>query len=119
VFADIYRIVRGVPHGRVISYGEVARLAGLRNGARTVGWAMAWLPHDRAAPWWRVIRADGTLAPRPGAVEQRRRLQVEGVRISARGVIDFARYGWPPADAAPPADGAPAAGRRARTRRRR
>ncbi|MDR7510885.1 MAG: MGMT family protein, partial [Armatimonadota bacterium] len=53
----MYALVRRVPSGRVTTYGEVARLAGLRGGARTVGWAMASLPHDRAAPWWRVVRA--------------------------------------------------------------
>lgn len=92
IFARIYSIVRRVPAGRVATYGEVARLAGLRGGARTVGWALAVVPDDRT-PWWRVVRGDGTIAPRPWAVRQRRRLQQEGIRLSG-GRIDPRRYGW-------------------------
>lgn len=95
LYARIYAAVRRVPPGRVTTYGEIARLVGRHDGARTVGWALASLPDDRTAPWWRVIRGDGTVAPRPGAGEQRRRLAREGVRFR-RGVLDLARYGWRP-----------------------
>jgi len=94
LFARIYAIVRRVPRGRVTTYGDVARLAGLRNGARTVGWALASLPHIDAAPWWRVIRRDGTIAPRPFAAEQRRRLGREGIKGRSGGAINLRRYGW-------------------------
>ncbi|HEV8339516.1 MAG TPA: MGMT family protein [bacterium] len=93
IFARIYAVVRNVPSGRVATYGEVARLAGLRGGARTVGWALAGAAADRI-PWWRVVRGDGTIAPRPAAARQRRRLQREGIRF-AGGRIDLRRYGWP------------------------
>jgi methylated-DNA-protein-cysteine methyltransferase-like protein len=96
-FARIYQLVRAVPRGRVATYGEVARRAGLRQGARTVGWALASLPGVDTAPWWRVVRRDGTIAPRPFAGEQRRRLRREGVRVSPGGAIDLRRYGWPSA----------------------
>jgi len=86
-----------VPRGRVATYGEVARLAGLRSGARTVGWAMASLPDDRAAPWWRVIKSDGVIANRLFANEQRRLLIREGVRFNRRDSVDLERYGWPSA----------------------
>lgn len=95
MFWRIYRIVMGVPRGRVTTYGEVARLAGLHGGARTVGWAMASVPGGQAVPWWRVIRGDGTIAPRPSAGAQRRRLAKEGVRFSRTGAVDLRRYGWP------------------------
>ena len=94
LFARIYAIVRRVPRGRVTTYGDVARLAGLRNGARTIGWALASLPHIDTAPWWRVIRRDGTIAPRPFAAEQRRRLKREGIRSGPGGAINLRRYGW-------------------------
>jgi len=92
-FARIYGVVRGVSPGRVTTYGEVARLAGLHSGARTVGWALAAVRDDDTAPWWRVVRRDGTIAPRPWAVRQRRRLQQEGIRLTG-GRIDLRRYGW-------------------------
>ncbi|MBM3451453.1 MAG: hypothetical protein FJX78_10860 [Armatimonadetes bacterium] len=70
-----------------MSYGDVVRQAGLRNGARTVGWALASLNDIEVAPWWRVVRADGGIAPRPFANEQRRRLRAEGVRFGRDGKV--------------------------------
>jgi methylated-DNA-protein-cysteine methyltransferase-like protein len=95
LFARIYTIVKRVPRGRATSYGEVARLAGVRGGARTVGWALASTPRGERIPWWRVLRSDGTVAPRPFADEQRRRLRAEGLRFGRRGAVDLRRYGWP------------------------
>ncbi|MBI3997633.1 MAG: MGMT family protein, partial [Armatimonadetes bacterium] len=48
LFGRIHALVRRIPSGRVTTYGEIARLAGLRNGARTVGWALASLPDAEA-----------------------------------------------------------------------
>ncbi|MDQ7839814.1 MAG: MGMT family protein [bacterium] len=95
LFERIYAAVRGVPQGRVTTYGEIARQVGLRNGARTVGWALASLPDGEAAPWWRVVRSDGTIANRQFAAEQRKRLRRDGVRFTRSGSIDLARYGLP------------------------
>ncbi len=95
-FERIYAVIRRVPRGRVTTYGEVARLAGLRNGARTVGWALASLPDGESAPWWRVVRRDGTIAPRPSASEQRRRLRREGIHLNTDGAVNLRRYSWQP-----------------------
>jgi len=56
-FEAIYQVVRAIPRGRVMSYGQVGSLAG--STARTVGWAMANVPDD--VPWQRVVGADGKL----------------------------------------------------------
>lgn len=82
------------------TYGEIAHRVGLRNGARTVGWALASLPDGETAPWWRVVRSDGTIANRRFAAEQRRRLRREGIGVRLRGAggVDLRRYGWPPAE---------------------
>jgi methylated-DNA-protein-cysteine methyltransferase-like protein len=98
LFARIYAVVKRVPRGRITSYGEIARLAGLRGGARTVGWALASTPRGEKIPWWRVVRSDGAIAPRPFASEQRRRLRAEGVRFTRRGAVGLRRYGWPSAE---------------------
>lgn len=95
MFERIYAAVRSVPRGRVVTYGEIARQVGLRNGARTVGWALASLPDGEAAPWWRVVRSDGTIANRQFAAEQRKRLHRDGVRFARGRSIDLARYGLP------------------------
>jgi len=93
LFARVHAVIRRIPRGRVTTYGDVAHLVGLRNGARTVGWALHSLPTAEAAPWWRVIRSDGTIALRRAAAEQRRRLTREGVRFK-NGIVDLKRHGW-------------------------
>jgi methylated-DNA-protein-cysteine methyltransferase-like protein len=102
-FAGIWSVVARIPPGRVATYGQIARMAGLPGAARTVGWALGALPADRApggrdGPWHRVINATGRVSARgPGDDACRRqlaRLRREGVRPAADGVIDLERFGW-------------------------
>lgn len=93
----VYAVVRRVPRGRVVTYGQVARALGLFRGARAVGWALRALPaplHDRV-PWHRVVSAGGRIAARAGggARRQAARLRAEGVRVSGEGVVDLRRHG--------------------------
>lgn len=69
--------VRAIPRGKVLAYGQVAARAGKPRAARAVARV---LRHEGDLPWWRVVRADGTLA---GAVaaEQEKRLRAEGVQV--------------------------------------
>jgi methylated-DNA-protein-cysteine methyltransferase related protein len=71
-------VVLAIPPGETLSYGEVARLAGLRS-PRLVGRILAIDGHD--LPWHRVLRADGTSAPHIAA-EQHERLRAEGVFLA-------------------------------------
>jgi methylated-DNA-protein-cysteine methyltransferase-like protein len=94
LFARIYALVRRVPKGRVVSYGQVARMIGPPCSARTVGWALAALRTSHvtpAVPWQRVINARGSVST--GLVQQKL-LEEEGVIFDARGRTDFRRYGW-------------------------
>lgn len=78
-------VVGDLAVGEVVSYGEVARRAGRRGAARAVGAFLA--RHGGDLPWWRVVRADGSLAvhkPR----EQARRLRAEGVEVAGGRVAD-------------------------------
>jgi methylated-DNA-protein-cysteine methyltransferase-like protein len=96
-YASIYQVVRRIPRGRVASYGQVARLAGLPGRARQVGYAMFALPKGSRVPWHRVINAEGRVSRRrvPGAeLTQRMLLEKEGVRFGAGGRISLVRYGW-------------------------
>lgn len=98
-YAKIYAAVRRIPEGRVLSYGEVARLARLPGRARQVGYAMFALPAGTTVPWHRVVNARGEISrrSRPGAeLTQRILLEREGVRFNAAGRIDLERYGWKP-----------------------
>lgn len=78
-------VVADLEEGEVVSYGEVARRAGRAGAGRSVGGFLA--EHGSGLPWWRVVRADGTLAS-PNSKEQQRRLRAEGVEVIGGRVVD-------------------------------
>ena len=80
----IWQVVASIPRGRVVSYGDVAKRAGLPGYARFVGTTLGKLPKDTRLPWHRVVNASRNIAPRGSArmEEQRRRLAGEGVTFS-------------------------------------
>lgn len=86
-FEQVYDIVRSVPPGHVISYGQVAFLAGNPRMARQVGWALHVCPTD--VPWQRVVRKDGSLPQSPGMCGERQRslLEQEGVKFDEQGRV--------------------------------
>ncbi len=95
LFLRVYALVRRVPRGRVVTYGQVARALGMPRGARTIGWAMRAC-QDPNVPWHRVVNAQGRISLRPtaGYQEQHVRLKQEGIRFSREGTIDLSKYGW-------------------------
>ena len=76
-------VLKRLQPGEVATYGEVAEEAGFPGAARAVGNLHA---RGEGLPWWRVIRADGSLAAQNRA-EQARRLAAEGIRLKGRRVI--------------------------------
>jgi len=76
----VRRIVRGIPRGITLSYGEVALRAGKPGAARAV---VAALHRLDDVPWWRVARHDGTLAPQV-ARQQAQLLRAEGWKPARR-----------------------------------
>jgi len=98
IYARIYAVVRRIPAGRVTTYGNVARIAGLPGHARQVGYALAALPTGSTVPWHRVINAQGRLSlerdGRSSGTTQRIRLVREGVIVDAGGRVSLARFGW-------------------------
>jgi len=94
-FQKVYELVKQVPEGHVVTYGQVAAALGNARQARIVGWAMRTCPHDE--PWHRVVNAQGGLSTRPihGSFNpQRARLEDEGVEFDHNGRIDLDTYGW-------------------------
>lgn len=93
----VFAVVRRIPSGRVATYGQVARLAGLGSHARQVGYALHALPDNSTVPWHRVVNAKGLVSRRSGgdsAIEQRFRLAKEGVLFSRGGAIDLGKHRW-------------------------
>ena len=101
VFEKIYRLVLRIPRGRVMTYGQIARLLEERYSPRLVGWAMHATPRDeRNIPWHRVINSRGGIST--GRVilaepeRQRLMLEAEGVVFDAQGHCDLSVYQWSP-----------------------
>jgi alkylated DNA nucleotide flippase Atl1 len=78
-------VIADLVPGEVVSYGEVARRAGRRGAARAVGAFLSEFGGD--LPWWRVVRADGRVAPHKPR-EQARRLRAEGIDVVGGRVVD-------------------------------
>ncbi len=95
VHERIYDVIERIPEGRVATYGQIARLAGLGGHARLVGYALH--ASDRPIPWHRVINAKGQISSREDAYSeslQYRLLAKEGVRFDDRGRISLDRFRW-------------------------
>lgn len=87
----IYRVVARIPRGKVLTYGEVARRAGVPGAARLVGNMMAKNPSWPDIPCHRVVRADGFVgrwSGRGGRNKKINLLRKEGFEIR-RGRIVF------------------------------
>lgn len=92
----IYAALAHIPSGKVVAYGQLARLAGIANGARFVGRLMCELPEASQLPWHRVINAQGKLSlPTDSAsyAEQKRRLLSEGIEF-VNEKINLRIYGY-------------------------
>ena len=97
VHQRIHDIVSRIPRGRVATYGQVARLAGLPRQARLVGYALHALPKGTSVPWQRVVNAKGMISARSGhATPQRKLLEREGIHFDAHGKIPLASFQWRP-----------------------
>ena len=95
----IWQVVMLIPPGKVATYGDIARQAGLPGAARRVGRALRGLPEDTGIPWHRVINAQGCISLPAGSASQyaqRERLETEGVSFSGPVKLNLRRYRWQP-----------------------
>ncbi len=93
---SVWHVVNGIPRGHVLTYGEVARLAGMRSAARRVSQAMHRAPRSMKLPWHRVVNAQGKISipqDSPGHQRQKELLESEGV-VFLNGKIDLQRFGY-------------------------
>ncbi len=95
-FDPVYRLVKQIPRGRVLTYGALARALGLPGGARTAGRAMGATPRGQAIPWHRVLGANGKILIRePYASLQKKLLESEGIAV-VESRINIKKYLWTP-----------------------
>ncbi|KAI3390626.1 hypothetical protein diail_9005 [Diaporthe ilicicola] len=109
-FHAVYSAVQEIPHGKVTSYGHIAKLVGTPQRPRQVGVCLKHLPHDTGArfnhtnvPWQRVINSKGAISPRSqpsGSQNQAAALRAEGVTVTTGALgelqVDFMEFGWFP-----------------------
>ncbi len=92
----IWQVVSQVPAGSVVTYGQVAAMAGLPNHARMVGSVLKQLPKGSKIPWHRVINSQGRISFNEGSSQyllQQERLTTEGIEFDNER-ISLHRYQW-------------------------
>lgn len=94
----VFEIVRRIPAGRVMTYGQIADILGEGYTPRTVGFVMH-SANEETTPWQRVINSQGGCST--GRVvlppdKQQRMLEAEGIEFDQRGHCDLGRYRWTP-----------------------
>jgi len=92
----VFRFVKQIPRGRVLTYGALAKALRLPGGARSAGRAMAATPSGKGIPWHRVLGERGKILIRePYASLQRKLLESEGVAV-IESRVDLKGHLWKP-----------------------
>ena len=95
-FDPVYKLVKQIPRGRVLTYGALARALRLPGGARTAGRAMGATPKGKGIPWHRVLGANGKILIRePYASLQKKLLESEGISV-VESRINVRKHLWTP-----------------------
>jgi len=91
-------IIQNIPKGRVMTYGQIAWLAGSHRAARQVVRILHSMSRKHHLPWHRVINAKGQIAfqNHESYNEQMTALEIEGVEVGINGNVDLSKYQWHP-----------------------
>lgn len=95
-YRNVWKVVSEIPSGHVLTYGEVARLAGLPTAARRVSQALRRAPRQMELPWHRVINSQGKISfpeDSSGWKRQKDKLEDEGV-IFMKGKVNLDQFGY-------------------------
>ena len=92
--AKVVEIIQNIPEGRVMTYGQIAALAGSPRAARQVVRVLHSMSKKHRLPWHRVVNGKGQIALKEeeSYQDQLWALQAEGVEVGLHGVIDLERY---------------------------
>lgn len=99
-FEKVYMVVRGIPVGHVMSYGQIALFLDMPRAAREVGWALSMIKPGDTVPWWRVVNGKGRISIKGkySAEEQRQFLIQEGIKVSNDFTFDIEKYRFVPSN---------------------
>ncbi|TVX99704.1 MGMT family protein [Cohnella terricola] len=94
----VIEVIKGIPEGNVMTYGQVAENAGSPRGARQVVRILHSLSEKHGLPWHRVVNAKGEIAIQEGEGRymQKLYLENEGVEFGLNGLIDLDVYRYHP-----------------------
>lgn len=94
----VIEIIKQIPSGKVMTYGQIAKLAGSPRGARQVVRILHSMSKKYQLPWYRVVNAKGQIAIKDEQAyqEQVMNLKAEGIEIGMHDVIDLKEYQWVP-----------------------
>lgn len=93
MWEEVYKVVKKIPKGKVMTYGQVAKILGIKD-IRKIGWALH-ANKSSEVPCHRVVNKEGKLAKNfafNGMEEQQRRLEVEGIKFIKDGYVDLSKY---------------------------
>lgn len=96
-FENVYETVKKIPKGKVLTYGQIAKIIGEPKKAKFVGYALHKNPDNSSIPCHRVVNRKGELSQSfafGGIEEQQRMLEEEGIIFENKGIIDLQRYQW-------------------------
>ena len=102
----VYELVRQIPSGKVMTYGQIALILGEGYTPRTVGYAMHGADTENV-PWQRVINSQGKCST--GRITmplnlQQEMLEAEGILFNEKGHCDLSLYQWHPSGFEPEKD---------------
>ncbi len=93
----ILTVIQQIPRGKVATYGQVARIAGIPRNSRQVGSVLKNLPPRSDIPWYRVVNSRGEISLRDNLQSQsyqRTALENEGIQFNGQGRLSLTTYGW-------------------------
>lgn len=95
----VIEIIKAIPEGKVMTYGQIAREAGSPRAARQVVRALHSMSRKHRLPWHRVVNSKGQIALQDDNYhEQLFSLEGEGVEIGLEGKIDLTKYQYHPSE---------------------
>jgi len=92
-------VVKLIPYGKVVSYGQVALYTGYPRAARQVGWTLNQLSEKDKIPWWRVVNNTGRISikgSKYSAVDQKELLEKEGIVVNKDLTFNIEKYRFKP-----------------------
>lgn len=98
-YEAVYALVRRIPRGRVMTYGQIATILGAPRAARAVGYAMRASGRHQNVPWQRVINSKGQISARSEVerpIIQKMLLESEDIAFDENESCDLERYRWEP-----------------------